>query len=69
LVFLVFGRTGARTQGFTLAKQSFYFLNHASNLKRPSFKNKDSRARGKAQVVEHLPSKYKAISSNPSTAK
>jgi hypothetical protein len=34
----------------------------------PYLKNNQSK-KGVAQVVEHLPSKYEALSSNPNTAK
>jgi hypothetical protein len=37
---------------------------------RPNLKNNQGkRARGMAQAVEYLPSKHKALSSSPSTAK
>jgi hypothetical protein len=35
----------------------------------PIQKNKAKRARGMAHLVEHMPSKYKALNSNPSTKK
>jgi hypothetical protein len=42
---------------------------HPDKTARPYQKNKQNRAGGMAQVIEHLPNKHKIMNSNPSIVK